>query len=101
MAKTANKERGESKLTLGEKEFTLRYDLNALVELEDKLGVPLSEMGNIQITIKNVRSMLWAGVIHQEPEITEREVGSYVGMENMEEVQKAISTAFSGVQAKN
>ncbi|MDT0149978.1 hypothetical protein Q9R38_25905 [Priestia aryabhattai] len=101
MAKTANKERGESKLVLGEKEYTLRYDLNALVELEEKLGVPLSEMGKIQITIKNVRSMLWAGVIHQEPEITEREIGSYVDMENMEEVQTAITGAFSKVSTKN
>lgn len=97
----ANKERGESKLVLGEKEYTLRFDLNALVELEDKLGVPLSEMGNMKITIRNIRSMLWAGILHEAPELTEAEIGKYVDMGNMEEVQTAISQAFNKVQAKN
>jgi hypothetical protein len=97
----ANEQRGEAKLVLGEKEYVLRYDLNALVELEDKMGIPLSEMGNVQITIRNIRSMLWAGVLHQAPEVTEQEIGKHVDMENMEEVQTAISKAFNKVQAKN
>lgn len=97
----ANKERGEAKVVLGDSEYTLRYDLNALVELEDKMGVPLSEMGEMKITIRNVRSMLWAGILHENAEITEKEIGSHVDMENMEEVQSAISKAFSKVQAKN
>lgn len=97
----ANKQRGESKIVLGDKEYTLRFDLNALVELEDKMGVPLSEMGEMKITIRNVRSMLWAGVLHQEPEITEQEIGKFVDMDNMEEVQTAISEAFGQVKAKN
>lgn len=97
----ANTQRGESKLVLGGNEYTLRYDLNALVELEDKMGVPLSEMGEMKITIRNVRSMLWAGILHENDEITEKEIGKFVDMENMEEVQEAISKAFSKVQAKN
>jgi Phage tail tube protein, GTA-gp10 len=97
----ANKQRGESKLVLGGKEVSLRYDLNALVELEEKMGVPLSEMGEMKITIRNVRAMLWAGLIHENEELTEKEVGGLVDMQNMEEVQVAISEAFNKVQAKN
>ncbi|MCY8048446.1 gene transfer agent family protein [Bacillus haynesii] len=97
----ANKQRGESKVTLGDKEYSLRYDLNALVELEDRMGVPLSEMGEMKITIRTVRSMLWAGVLHENPDVTEEELGKYVDMENLEDIQGAISEAFSKVNVKN
>ncbi|MEY8748944.1 GTA-gp10 family protein [Alkalicoccobacillus gibsonii] len=101
MATKANKERGEAKLVLGGKEHTLRFDLNALVELEEALGVPLAELGNTTMSIKNVRSMLWAGVLHENEDITEKEIGKHVDMNNMEEVQTAISTAFASAKAKN
>lgn len=97
----ANKQRGEGKLMLGEVERTLRYDLNALAELEDALGVPLSELGNIEMKIKNVRSILWAGLLHEDESLTEKEVGKHITIDNMEEVQKAIGEAFGGVPAKN
>lgn len=102
MAKAkANKERGEAKVVLGGVEHTLRYDLNALVELEEKMGIPLSEMGETKISIKNVRSMLWAGLIHENADLTEVEVGSLVDMDNMAEVQEAITGSFGAVASKN
>ncbi|MBE7117266.1 hypothetical protein FT641_27220 [Bacillus paranthracis] len=97
----ANTQRGESKITLGDKEFDLRYDLNAFVEIEEAMGVPMSEIGNIKISMKNIRSMLRAGVLHEHPEMTEREIGSLVTMENFAEVQKAVAVAFGSAKAKN
>ena len=100
MAK-ANVKRGEEKVVLGGVERVLRYDMNALVELEEKMGMPLSELGNVSVTMRNVRSMLWAGLIHAEPELTEPEVGGLVDMGNMVEVQEAIGKAFGQATAKN
>jgi hypothetical protein len=90
----ANKQRGMVKVQL-DKMRNLRYTMNALAEIEDQLGVPLSEMGEIKMTIKNVRVILWSGLIHEDPELTQEEVGNMVDLENMQEVQEKIAEAFA------
>jgi hypothetical protein len=96
----ANKQRGFVKIEL-DKVRNLRYTMNSLAEIEDALGVPLSEMGNIKMTIKNVRVILWAGLIHEDKELTIEEVGDFVDLTNFEEVQTKVAEAFSMTQAKN
>lgn len=95
----ANKQRGESKIILNGEEKKLRYDLNALVELEDKMGVPISELGNIKMSIKNIRSLIWCGLLHEDETITEVEIGKHITMENLTEVQESVMAAFG--QLKN
>jgi hypothetical protein len=90
----ANKERGLVEIELGGKVRTLNYDLNAMAELEDKLGIEVSEMENMKMSIKNVRAMLWAGLIHEDEELTEKEVGAMVNMQNMNYVQERLTEAF-------
>jgi hypothetical protein len=90
----ANKQRGFVKVNL-DKERNLRYTMNALAEIEDQLGVPLSEMAELKMTIKNVRVILWAGLIHEDEELTQREVGNMVDLENMQEVQEKVAEAFA------
>jgi hypothetical protein len=90
----ANKQRGMVKVQL-DKMRNLRYTMNALAEIEDQLGVPLSEMGEIKMTIKNVRVILWSGLIHEDPELTQEEVGNMVDLENMQDVQEKIAEAFA------
>jgi hypothetical protein len=94
----ANKHRGFVKMEL-DKERNLRYTMNALAEIEDILGVPLSEMENVKMTIKNVRVILWAGLIHEDPELTQEEVGNMVDLGNFKEVQEKVAEAFA--MAKN
>lgn len=96
----ANKQRGFVAIQL-DKKRTLRYTLNSLAEIEDRLGVPLSEMGDMKMTIKNVRVILWAGLIHEDPELTEQEVGNMVDLENFQEVQDKVAEAFAMSQSKN
>jgi hypothetical protein len=86
----------------------LRYDLNALSALEDKLGVSITGLEDIQVGMRTIRSMLWAGLIHEDPEITEEFVGQYVGpgqtlgfMEAMECVAKALAEAFGEEPPEN
>jgi hypothetical protein len=90
----ANKQRGFVKVEL-DKERNLRYTMNALAEIEDQLGVPLSEMAELKMTIKNVRVILWAGLIHEDEELTQQEVGNMVDLENMQEVQEKVAEAFA------
>lgn len=96
----ANKHKGLVKVTL-DKERTLRYTLNALAELEDALGVPLSDMEGLQLGMKQVRAFLWAGLIHEEKELTIEQVGDLVDFENIKDVNDKITEAFKTATAKN
>lgn len=96
----ANKHKGLVKIEL-DKERHLRYTMNALAEMEDQLGVPLSELKDVKMTIKNVRVILWAGLIHEDKEISIEEVGDMVDLGNLEEVQLKVTEAFAMSQEKN
>lgn len=76
----ANPHRGTLEIEIGGKTRTLKFDLNALVEVEDrlKLGgmnevIPLLE----RISIRAVRCLLWAGLVHEDPTLTEKDVGAW------------------------
>lgn len=96
----ANKHRGFVKVEL-DKERTLRYTMNALAEIEDALGVPLAELQTVKMTMKNIRVILWAGLIHEDEDLTQLEVGNMVDLNNMEEVQTKVAEAFAMAQEKN
>lgn len=94
----ANVERGEAKITL-DKERTIKFTLNTLIEVEDALGHSLADLGD-KITIRAMRTMLTAGLRHEDPELTEAYVGNLITMDNMGEVQDALGKAMGG-SAKN
>jgi hypothetical protein len=96
----ANKQKAMVSITL-DKKRNIRFTLNALAEIEDALGVPLSKLQDVELGIKTVRTMLWAGLIHEDEELTERQVGNLVDFTNLEEVQTKVSEAFAIATAKN
>lgn len=96
----ANKQKNEVSIML-DKKRTIRFTLNALAEIEDALGVPLSKLSEVELGVKTVRTMLWAGLLHEDETLTERQVGNWVDFENLEEVQTKVTEAFSMAMAKN
>jgi hypothetical protein len=84
-----------------DKERTLHYSLNSLIHLEETLGVPITELSSVKLSIKNIRSFLFAGLSHQDKELTEEQVGEMVSLDNLKEVQQKISEAFSRDNPKN
>lgn len=96
----ANKHRGYVDIQL-DKKRKLRYTMNALAEIEDALGVTMGEIDTVKMTIKNIRVILWAGLIHEDPELTVEEVGNMVDLQNLDEVQEKITEAFSNGDIKN
>ncbi|MFD9628678.1 hypothetical protein [Peribacillus muralis] len=96
----ANKQKGLISINL-DKKRNIRFTLNALGEIEDAFGVPLSKISEIELGVKAVRTMLWAGLIHEDEDLTEREVGNMVDFDNLEEVQAKVSEAFAVATAKN
>jgi hypothetical protein len=86
--------KGEVKIML-DKERTLKFTLNTLIEVEDKLGHSLADLGD-KISIRSMRTLLTAGLRHEDKELTEEFVGEYISMENMAEVQEALGDAIGG-----
>jgi hypothetical protein len=78
----SNKNRGEITVRL-DRVRTLRFDFNALAEFEDAMGVSMiyafqsfGDQGNgPDVSMKAVRAMLWAGLLHEEPKLTLRRAG--------------------------
>ncbi|PEM65338.1 hypothetical protein CN613_25690 [Bacillus pseudomycoides] len=96
----ANTHKGIVEIEL-DKKRNLHYTLNALAEIEDKLGIQLQDMASIKLGMKNIRSILWAGLLHEDAELTEEQVGSFVDMTNFADVQAKVNEAFSGGKTKN
>lgn len=90
----ANTKRGLVTIML-DKERTLKFDLNTLIDVEDKLGFSLAELED-KVTIKVLRTLLHAGLVHEDPELTEQQVGSFIDFENLAEVQQALVKAMGG-----
>lgn len=90
----ANVQRGTAKITL-DKERTIKFDLNTLIDVEDSLGHSLAELGD-KVTIRAMRTLLTAGLRHEDAELTEEYVGQLITMDNMTEVQDALAIAMGG-----
>jgi hypothetical protein len=101
--------RGEVTLHL-DKVRTLKYDLNASAEFEDATGQSITEAfqsfddgtGKPKLSIKTIRALLWAGLLHEDENLTLRKAGelfdSYVQGDGLVEkltfVFPTISEAF-------
>ena len=80
-----------------DKERTFKFDLNALCELEDKFG-DISEAfsGLEKREFKKIRSIVHALLAHEEDEDwSEKDAGSLITVENLEEVASALAKALS------
>lgn len=60
----ANPHRGEVSFKAGEKDYTLCFTINAVCELEDRLGKSVGEIVSDMGRISVVRAVLWAGLLH-------------------------------------
>ena len=84
------------KITLNDGvERTIKFTLNALAELEDRYGSvdeAFKQLDNN--SIKAVRCILWAGLIHEDPELTEQQVGNLIDIQYMQELMASLNDAF-------
>lgn len=78
-------------------EREIRFTLNAMAELEDKYGsVEAAFKALEKNSIKAVRFVLWAGLMHEDPELTEMQVGNLIDTTYMQELMGSVNTAFNG-----
>lgn len=82
----ANKYKGEHTVVMNGKDYVLKYDLNSMAEIQERMGVDSMD-GVLRkfeaMEFKTIRLMLWAGILHnhldehERPTVTEREVGTW------------------------
>ena len=74
----------------------VRLDLNAMASYEEVTGksmfkgVDLENMGAIEL-----RALLWSCLVHEDGKLTLKQVGSFITVQNMNEVSTNIASAFS------
>jgi hypothetical protein len=89
-----------TRFEIGGRERTLRYDLNALALIEEQTGRPVTQLSDLDVDMRTVRALLWAGFVHEAPELTLQEVGSWFGpggmslLDAMQHVTTALGEAF-------
>jgi hypothetical protein len=80
-----------------DKDRTLVYDLNAFAELEEKYGSIDDALGALSKgalskgSIKTIRTILWVGLIHEDENLTEKQVGAMIGLSDLDRITDAIS----------
>ena len=78
-----------------DKERSLRYDLNAMCTVEELTGESLTDLMR-KPTIKNIRAVIWAGLIHEDSAITQDDVGGMIELSELQhvigQIHKALGT---------
>ena len=79
-----------------DKERHLRFDLNAFAALEESFGSIDAAMTAMEKgSIKAIRAMLWAALIHEDETLTEKQVGSMLQFSDLLKLTDIITNAIS------
>jgi hypothetical protein len=92
---TTNNYRGAVSIELDQPR-TIRMDFNALVLAEEKMGCKLDLANVMSGGYKSIRTLLWAGLIADDPNLTEEQVGAMVGPADFHRIAIAIATSMNG-----
>ena len=85
---------------LGGAERRLRYDLNAIAEIGERLGIRVrldrirEDLLGHPLPLSALRTLVWAGLLHEDPTLTETTVGSWITTDNVAEVLAAFFAVF-------
>lgn len=67
----------------------LKLDLNAMANFEKATGKSFTEIGK-DLSAQNIRALLWASLLHEEPKLSQNDVGGWIDVTNMSYVAKKL-----------
>ena len=84
-----------------DKARNLRYGMNALVKVEELIGKPITKLDLENISMKDLRSILYAGLYHEDKDLTSESVGNLIDEYSditaiAEKLGEAFNIAFGG-----
>ena len=78
-------------------ERELRYTLNSFALIEEKYGTIDRAMEVLEAgSIVAIRFVLWAGLIHEDENLTEHYVGNQIDLSNLEGLAEKMNKAMMG-----
>lgn len=84
------------KITLSDGvEREIKFTLNAMAELEDRYGSVEAAFKKLdENSMKALRCVLWAGLIHEDENLTEKQVGNLIDVQFMQSLMQSVGEAF-------
>lgn len=80
-----------------DKPRVLKFDLNSFAELEERYGSVDEAMKVLESgTIKGIRTLLWCGLIHEDEQLTEKQVGAMIGIGDLADLSGKLTDAMEG-----
>lgn len=78
-------------------EREVKFTLNAMAEMEDRYGSVDAAFAELDKgSVKAVRFVLWAGLLHNESEsLTEQQVGNLIDLGSMKAIMESMSEAIT------
>lgn len=58
----------------------LKFGINGMIELEKKMGKPLTSLGMDSFSLENIRTILYIGLKHEDKALNEDAVGSLMDL---------------------
>jgi hypothetical protein len=79
-----------------DRERTLKFDVNALVAAEEKTGRNWFDLAGSsrKLRFTDVRALLWAGCLHEDPDLTVEDAGRLIKRKHVGPVCDAIAEAL-------
>ena len=98
MAGIQNVRRAPVKVDIGDgQERHLRYTLNAFALLEEKYGTMEKAMEALESgSVIAIRYILWAGLVHEDENLTEHYVGNQIELSDLEDLADKMNKAMMG-----
>lgn len=74
-----------------------RYGMKAISLIEKKLGKPIGKVDMENLTMEDAAVMIWAGLVHEDPELTPDKVMDLVDeYSDVQTVLETMGKAFQG-----
>lgn len=92
----ANRERGEVAIELDGKTYLMKFDMNALIHIEEATDKSYDEVFaslSAKPRLKLVRAVLWGALVGQHPDLTEDAVGTIISQFGIVKVVERMNAA--------
>lgn len=86
-----------------DKERNLAFPLMSLVRLKKEYGLSLQDLSDQEKAqdIENIVKVIWAGLIHEDRELTVDDVGYMIDIAELPALSEKISLMFKDIASKN
>lgn len=96
----------EITVTIGSNEYPLRYDFNAICQIEELLEINVFQASawedfGEKLSARKILILLWAGIIHKHPEMTREDLGKEIDLGDAHHLVEKVTQALTEALPKN